>query len=59
MEVTVLPPLFYGKLKIEFLTHFYSRKCEMKLKSGNEPQPSRILYIGLTKRLNDYYAPMA
>jgi hypothetical protein len=29
----------------------------MKLKSGKEPLPSRVLYIGLSKRLNDYYAP--
>jgi hypothetical protein len=31
----------------------------MKLGSGKEPQPSRVLYIGPSKRLNDYYAPMA
>jgi hypothetical protein len=31
----------------------------MKLESGKEPQPSKILYIGLSKRLNDYYAPRA
>jgi hypothetical protein len=29
----------------------------MKLGSDNEPHPSRILYIGPSKRLNDYYAP--
>jgi hypothetical protein len=32
---------------------------KMKLGSGKEPQPSRILYIGPSKRLNDYYAPRA
>jgi hypothetical protein len=26
----------------------------MKLESGNEPHPSRVLYIGPNKRLNDY-----
>jgi hypothetical protein len=29
------------------------------LGSGKEPQPSRVLYIGPSKRLNDYYAPRA
>jgi hypothetical protein len=28
------------------------------LKSGQKFQPSRILYIASSKRLNDYYAPM-
>jgi hypothetical protein len=28
------------------------------LGSGKQPQPSRVIYIGLSKRLNDYYAPM-
>jgi hypothetical protein len=28
------------------------------LGSGKESHPSRVLYIGLSKRLNDYYAPM-
>jgi hypothetical protein len=27
----------------------------MKLGSDKEPQPSRVLYIGPSKRLNDYY----
>jgi hypothetical protein len=40
------------------LIHFYSRKYEMKLGSVKVPQPSRVLYIGPNKRLNDYYAPM-
>jgi hypothetical protein len=31
----------------------------MKLGSGKEPQPSRVLYIGSSKGLNDYYAPRA
>jgi hypothetical protein len=31
----------------------------MKLGSDKEHQPSRILYISPSKRLNDYYAPMA
>jgi hypothetical protein len=29
----------------------------MKLKSGKEPHPPRVLFIGPSKRLNDYYAP--
>jgi hypothetical protein len=52
-DVTVLPPSFNLKLLIEFLTHFYSRKCEMKLGSGKEPHPSRVPNIGPSKRLND------
>jgi hypothetical protein len=32
---------------------------KMKLESGNESHPSRVLYIGSNKRLNDYYAPRA
>jgi hypothetical protein len=43
-------------MKNEFLTHFYSKNYEMKLESGNEPHLSRVLYIGPSKRLNDYYA---
>jgi hypothetical protein len=53
MEVTALLPSFNWKLK---LTHFYSRKCEMKLESGKEPHPLWVLYIGPRKRLNDYCA---
>jgi hypothetical protein len=30
-EVTALPPSFDWKLKIEFLTHFYSRNYEDKI----------------------------
>jgi hypothetical protein len=41
------------------MAHFYSKNLKMKLGSGNEPQPSRVLYIGLSKRLKDYYAPRA
>jgi hypothetical protein len=32
---------------------------KMKLGSDKEPHPFRVLYIGPSKRLNDYYAPMA
>jgi hypothetical protein len=38
------------------MADFYSRKFEMKLGSGKEPHPSRVLFIGPSKRLNDYYA---
>jgi hypothetical protein len=31
----------------------------MKMGSGKEPQPSRVLYIGSSKSLNNYYAPRA
>jgi hypothetical protein len=31
----------------------------MKLESGKEPIHSRVLYIGPSERLNDYYAPRA
>jgi hypothetical protein len=41
------------------LAHFYTTNARMKLGSGKEPQPSRVLYIGLSKRLIDYYAPKA
>jgi hypothetical protein len=41
------------------MTHFYSRNTKMKLESGKELYPSRVLYIGPSKRLNDYYAPRA
>jgi hypothetical protein len=34
-----------------FLTHFYTSNVKMELRSGKEPQPSRVLYIGPSKRL--------
>jgi hypothetical protein len=39
-----------------FLAHFYTTNTRMKLGSGEELQPSRALYIGPSKMLNDYYA---
>jgi hypothetical protein len=42
-----------------FLAHFYTTNMRMKLESGKEPQPSRVLYIDSSKRLNDYYTPRA
>jgi hypothetical protein len=59
MEVTVLSPSFDWKLKIKFFTHFYSINVKIDLESGKEPQTSRVLYIGPSKRLNDYYTLMA
>jgi hypothetical protein len=53
-----LPLLIIG-MKIEFLAHFYSKKYELKLGSGKELHPYRVIYIGPCKRLNDYYAPRA
>jgi hypothetical protein len=41
------------------MTHFYIKKYEIKLKSDKESHPSRALYIGPSKRLNDYYASRA
>jgi hypothetical protein len=39
------------------MTHFYSKKCENEIrKVTSSPIHSRVLYIGLSKRLNDYYA---
>jgi hypothetical protein len=32
---------------------------KMNLGSDKEPQPFKVLYIGLSKKLNDYYAPNA
>ncbi len=56
-EVTALPHLIENKNV--FLAHFYTTNARMKLGSGKELQPSRVLYIGPSKRLNDYYAPRA
>jgi hypothetical protein len=43
--------------KIWVLGSLLLYECEMKLGSGNELHPSRVLYIGPTKMLNNYYAP--
>jgi hypothetical protein len=40
-----------------FLAHFYPRNVKMALRIGKESHPSRVLYIGPNKRINDYYAP--
>jgi hypothetical protein len=40
------------------MSYFYSKKYEIKLESEKDPYPSRVIYIGLSKRLNDYYVPM-
>jgi hypothetical protein len=54
-----LPHLICEK-KNESLAHFYSRNYGNEiLGSGKELLPSRVLYIGPIKRLNDYYAPRA
>jgi hypothetical protein len=41
------------------LAHFYTRNAKMKLGSVKEPIHSRVVYIGPSKRLNNYYAPRA
>jgi hypothetical protein len=51
METTALPPSFDYWNENKFLTHFYSKKYEMKLGSDKEPHPSSVLFIGLSKRL--------
>jgi hypothetical protein len=58
MSPPSLPHLIYV-IKIEFVAHFYSRKYKMKLKSGRKLQPFRVIYIGSSKKLNDYYAHRA
>jgi hypothetical protein len=58
MEVTSVPRSFDLKTKNMFFTHFYFKKYKIKLGSGKEFQSSRVLYIDLSKRLNDYYASM-
>jgi hypothetical protein len=58
-EVTILPPSFLIEIKTKSCS-WLTTKLEMQneiLESAKEPQPSRILYIGSSKRLNDYYAP--
>jgi hypothetical protein len=35
------------------MVHFYTKNSKMKLGSGKELQPSRVLYIGPSKRLNE------
>jgi hypothetical protein len=46
------------EIENKFMIHFYSRNYKMKLRSGEESHPSRIIFIWLSKRLNDYYASM-
>jgi hypothetical protein len=41
------------------MTHFYYRKYEIKLESVKKPHPSMVIFIGSTKRLNNYNAPMS
>jgi hypothetical protein len=60
-KVSALPPSFLIGIKTKSCPWHTSTLGTMKMKlgSGKEPQPSRILYIGPSKRLNDYYAPRA
>jgi hypothetical protein len=60
-EVTALPPSFLIGIKTKSCPWHTSTLGTMKMKlgSGKEPQPSRILYIGPSKMLNDYYTPRA
>jgi hypothetical protein len=50
MEVTVLTLSFNYWNKNEFLTHFYSKKYKIKLGSGKEPHPFRVIYIVSSKK---------
>jgi hypothetical protein len=56
MEVTALPPSSLIEIKTKSCTWHTSTLDNMKMKlgSGKEPDPSRVLYIGPGKRLNDY-----
>jgi hypothetical protein len=56
-EVTALPPSF-DLLKEKSCSWHNSTLSivKMKLESGKEPHPFRVLFIGPSKRLNDYYA---
>jgi hypothetical protein len=58
-EVTVLPPSFDWKLNTRSWLTSTLDNVKIKLGTGKELQPSRVLYIGPIKRLNDYYAPRA
>jgi hypothetical protein len=51
-------PYFIGNENV-FLPHFYTTNARMKLRSGKDFQPSMVIYIGPSKRLNYYYAPRA
>jgi hypothetical protein len=53
-----LPHLIIG-MEMSFWHTSTLANTKMKLGSGKEPQPSRVLYIGPSKRLNDYSAPRA
>jgi hypothetical protein len=53
------PSLIWLETKNGFLAHFYSRNAKWNWKVSRSPINSRVLYIGPSKRLNDYYAPRA
>jgi hypothetical protein len=59
-EVTTLPLSFdlWKEKSSSWHTSTLSN-AKIKLGSGKELHPSRVLYIGPSKRLNDYYAPRA
>jgi hypothetical protein len=58
-EVIALPPSFFIGIKTRSCPCHTSTLVIMKMKlgSGKDPHPSRVLYIGPSKMLNDYYAP--
>jgi hypothetical protein len=57
-EVTALPHLIIGmELSSRHTSTF--EKYEMKLESGKLSHLSRVLFIGPSKYLKDYYAPSA
>jgi hypothetical protein len=58
MKVTALLPHLIGIRKTRAWLTSPLETMKQNLRSHKEPQPSRVLYIGPSKRLNDYYASM-
>jgi hypothetical protein len=46
-------------IKIELLSLYKLGNENKNTRSGKKLLPSRILFIGTSKKLNDYYAPRA
>jgi hypothetical protein len=57
MKFAALPRSFDSKLKMCSWHTSILDTTKIKFRSDKELQPSRVLYIGTSKRLNDYYAP--
>jgi hypothetical protein len=58
MSLPSLPHLIIG-IKTRFLIHFYSRHYENEIRKWQgAPTLYGLIYIGVNKRLNNYYAHM-